>query len=54
MALDFVRADFFFERHVDALGDRFPAFFAGLPNTRFGDVFSQKAYLVLRNHGLNL
>ncbi len=54
MAFDVVRARLFFERYIDALGNRFMAFFAELLEIRFGCAFSQRACLIPGNHGLNL
>jgi len=54
MTLDIVRADLFFERHVDTLDNRFNAFLAGMLEVRLGSAFSQRACLFPGNHGLNL
>jgi hypothetical protein len=43
MAFDVVRARLFFERYIDALGNRFIELFVGLLEIRFGCAFSQRA-----------
>ena len=54
MAFDVVRARLFFERDINALGNPFIAFFAGLLEIRLGGAFCQRACPIPGNHGLNL